>query len=200
MHYNFVEIGTADFDTCAHSCSENAVGLSIEPVPLYFNRLPSRQNISKSMCAISDTRGVGKMYYVYDIDINMYGLKMLKLNLDKMYKGKVDFFYLTRNCYELQDRFQILTKQFNIKFPILSGTIISKIKFPLIMLDKFFHCILNIEDKDCEYYKICYDQKSEACSGAIIHCSIHSELYVFNNISPKAILASNILDFVTSRV
>ena len=51
---------------------------------------------------------------------------------------------------------------------------------------------------DCEYYKICYDQKSEACSGAIIHCSIHSELYVLSNISPKAILASNILDFVTS--
>jgi hypothetical protein len=95
-----------------------------------------------------------KCVFITDIDINMYVLKMLKLNLDKMNKGKVDFFYLTRNCYELQDRFQILTKQFNIKFPILAGTIISKIKFPLIMLDKFFHCILNIEDKDCEYYKM----------------------------------------------
>ena len=100
-----------------------------------------------------------KCVSITDIDINMYILKMVKLNLDKMNKGKVDFFYLTRNCYELQERFQILTKYFNINFAILAGTIISKLKFPLIMLDKFFHCILNIEDADCEYYKTFHNRQ-----------------------------------------
>jgi hypothetical protein len=89
-----------------------------------------------------------------DIDITKYVLEMLKLNLNKMEKAKVDFFYLTMNCYELQDRFQILTKTFNIKFPMLAGTIISKIKFPFNFIDDFFYCILNMNDPKCEYYKI----------------------------------------------
>lgn len=95
-----------------------------------------------------------KCVIISDVDINRYVLEMLKNNLHKMEKAKVDFFYLTMNCYELQERFQILTKIFNIKFPILAGTIISKIKFPLSFVDKFFHCVLNMNDKDCEYYKI----------------------------------------------
>ena len=95
-----------------------------------------------------------KCVFISDIDITMYVLKMLQLNYEKMQKGKVDFFYVSRNCYELQERFQILTKTFNIKFPILAGTIISNIKFPLKLLDDFFKCVLNIEDDKCKYYKI----------------------------------------------
>ena len=95
-----------------------------------------------------------KCVIIADIDVTNYVLQMLKLNYNKMIKAKVDFFYLTRNCYELQDRFQILTKIFNIKFPILAGTILSKIKFPLNLIDDFFYCVVNNTDNKCDYYKI----------------------------------------------
>ena len=39
-----------------------------------------------------------KCVFISDIDITIYVLKMLKLNYEKMQKGKVDFFYVSRNC------------------------------------------------------------------------------------------------------
>ncbi len=94
-----------------------------------------------------------KNIMVFDIDIEQYEIEDNVTNYNKMLKANVDFFYRTRNCYDLQDRFQILTKYFNIKFPIMAGTIMSKIKFPIKIFDNFFECLLNKNDKDCEYYK-----------------------------------------------
>lgn len=93
------------------------------------------------------------MIIVLDIDLKIYELEVTKKNLSNFERSKLDFFYRTRLEYDLQPRFQILTKYFNIKFPILAGTIINKIKFPIKILDDFFNCILNKDLPDCEYYK-----------------------------------------------
>jgi hypothetical protein len=90
---------------------------------------------------------------VLDIDLKNYELEATKKNLYNFKKSQVEFFYRTRLEYDLQPRFQILTKYFNIKFPIMAGTIINKLKFPLIILDDFFKCILNKNLSECEYYK-----------------------------------------------
>jgi hypothetical protein len=90
---------------------------------------------------------------VSDIDLKNYELETIKKNLYNLKKSQLDFFYRTRLNYELAPRFQILTKYFNVKFPIMAGTIINKIKFPLIILDDFFKCILNKNLQECEYYK-----------------------------------------------
>jgi len=90
---------------------------------------------------------------VLDIDLKNYELEVTIKNLYNLNKSQVNFFYRTRLEYDLQPRFQLLTKYFNIKFPILAGTIISKIKFPIDILDNFFKCILNKNLAECEYYK-----------------------------------------------
>lgn len=90
---------------------------------------------------------------VVDIDMQQYEIDNLLKDNNKWLKSGVDFYYRTRNCYDLQDRFQILTKYFNIKFPIMAGTIMSKIKFPIDILDNFFECLLDKNKSECEYYK-----------------------------------------------
>ena len=101
---------------------------------------------------VEDNKNIN-IVIVLDIDIKNYELEVTKKNLEKFEKSKTDFFYSTRLEYDLQPRFQILAKYFNIKFPIMAGTIIGKIKFPLDILDEFFKCLLNKNLNECEYYK-----------------------------------------------
>ena len=37
-HYDFIEIGTSDFDTLIETSNDNTVGISIEPIKYYINR------------------------------------------------------------------------------------------------------------------------------------------------------------------
>jgi FkbM family methyltransferase len=57
---DFIEIGTSDFRTLAHS---QLVGICIEPVLVYLDRLPNRKGLTKINPAISDTNGTGLVYY-----------------------------------------------------------------------------------------------------------------------------------------
>lgn len=53
MHYNFIEIGTSNFNTCCQQSDDHAVGISIEPISYYLNQLPDRPFIKKINCAVS---------------------------------------------------------------------------------------------------------------------------------------------------
>jgi hypothetical protein len=46
-HYDFIEIGTSDFDTLIETSDDKTVGLSIEPIKYYLDRLPERKNVKK---------------------------------------------------------------------------------------------------------------------------------------------------------
>lgn len=50
--FDFVEIGTSDFDTLAETMPDS-FGISIEPLPVYLDKLPNRSNLIKVNCAIS---------------------------------------------------------------------------------------------------------------------------------------------------
>ena len=91
---------------------------------------------------------------IMDVDIYPGELKDTYDRYQKMIKMNVDFFFMTRNCYELQDRFQILRKHFNVKFSMLAGRIISRLKFPINLFEEFLYCVINSDDTKCEYYKI----------------------------------------------
>ena len=91
---------------------------------------------------------------IMDVDIYPGELKDTYNRYEKMIKKNVDFFFMTKNCYELQDRFQILRKHFDIKFSMLAGRIISRLKFPINLFENFLYCVINSDDKQCEYYKI----------------------------------------------
>jgi len=52
-HYNFVEIGTSNFDTLIQKASNTTVGLSVEPMTHYLEQLPNKENVKKINVAVS---------------------------------------------------------------------------------------------------------------------------------------------------
>ena len=66
MRYNFVEIGTSNFDTLIEQASDETIGISIEPVKYYLNQLPDKPNVKKLNYAISaeEELEIARVYYV----------------------------------------------------------------------------------------------------------------------------------------
>eukprot|EP00439_Symbiodinium_sp_Y106_P032598 s4558_g3.t3 len=67
-HLNYLEIGTADFDTLLsrHVWREDVQGISVEPLRIYFERLPSHGGANKLLLnvAVSDYDGFDTLYFV----------------------------------------------------------------------------------------------------------------------------------------
>jgi len=73
MKYDFIEIGTSDFETLLQT-TKGQIGLSIEPLKLYLDRLPKNSHVIKVNCAISDRNGITDVFWVDPNDIEFYGL------------------------------------------------------------------------------------------------------------------------------
>jgi len=73
MKYDFIEIGTSDFDTLLQT-TEGQIGLSIEPLKFYLDRLPNNSHVIKVNCAISDRNAMTNVFWVDPIDIEVYEL------------------------------------------------------------------------------------------------------------------------------
>ena len=82
MHYDFIEIGTADFHTEIEKANPNTRGLSVEPVLYYLNKLPPKPLVHKVLAAISDQDGWADCYYLPEsmIDKHFPGQWELKGN------------------------------------------------------------------------------------------------------------------------
>jgi len=52
MKYDFVEIGTSDFNSLIETADENTVGISVEPIKQYLDNLPSKKNVLKLNLAV----------------------------------------------------------------------------------------------------------------------------------------------------
>lgn len=66
MKYDFIEIGTSNFDTLIQAADDSTMGISIEPIKHYLDSLPSRANVKKLNIAVSRTDCAGQLdvYYV----------------------------------------------------------------------------------------------------------------------------------------
>jgi FkbM family methyltransferase len=73
MKYDFIEIGTSDFDTLLQT-TEGQIGLSIEPIKFYLNKLPNNNHVIKVNCAISNKNGITNVFWVKPEDIDAYEL------------------------------------------------------------------------------------------------------------------------------
>ncbi len=60
----FVEIGVADFDTCEGLIENGWQGIMVEPVPIYFDKLPRHPGIIYENIAIDSKSGSKDIYYV----------------------------------------------------------------------------------------------------------------------------------------
>jgi len=74
---DFLEIGTSDFNTCIQTCSDDAFGISVEPLKYYLDRLPNKRNVIKVNAAISkdDETGSIDVYYIPSDVINANNLQ-----------------------------------------------------------------------------------------------------------------------------
>jgi hypothetical protein len=76
MKYDFIEIGTSNFDTLIEEADDNTVGLSIEPIGYYLDQLPNRACVKKLDIAVARNNKFGFMdvYYVPERVIRARGL------------------------------------------------------------------------------------------------------------------------------
>lgn len=72
MRLDYIEVGTSDFDTLVET--NNGVGISVEPLSLYLNKLPNKENNIKVHAAISDEDGYCMVFYIHPDDILTYNL------------------------------------------------------------------------------------------------------------------------------
>ncbi|MGY2051145.1 FkbM family methyltransferase [Methylobacterium sp. JK268] len=72
--FDFIEIGTSDFDTIAQSSGHHSRGLSIDPVSIYLEKLPQGADCVKLNAAISDYDGELYVYYIEPEAIAAHGL------------------------------------------------------------------------------------------------------------------------------
>jgi hypothetical protein len=69
--YDFIEIGTSDFDTEIEK-QDNKVGISIEPIKYYLDRIPNKMNCVKLNLGISNYNGECIVNYLSEETIQKY--------------------------------------------------------------------------------------------------------------------------------
>jgi FkbM family methyltransferase len=70
MHFDNIEIGTSDFRTLCESAEGN--GISVEPVPYYFQRLRKRDDWNYLRVAVSNRSGTATVYHCDPDKLDLY--------------------------------------------------------------------------------------------------------------------------------
>lgn len=136
-NFDFIEIGTSDFDTVVELASDNSVGLVIEPLKYYLDRLPNRPYVKKLQLAVAfdDIERTSTIYYVHPDDIARY-------NLPTWLKGcnKIDGYHLQHSKLNI---FELVRKDTVLQLPI--GKILDEYSVQGIKLLK-----IDTEGYDCK--------------------------------------------------
>lgn len=74
MKYDFIEIGSSNYDTCLEDATEEQKGLTVEPMIEYLDKLPNKPNVTKVNVAIGETEGELDIYYFSSETIQKYNL------------------------------------------------------------------------------------------------------------------------------
>lgn len=73
-YFDFIEVGSADFETLIEKATDETRGITIEPLGDYFDKLPDRKNVIKVQAAISDKDATDLIYYVDGAKIKEHSL------------------------------------------------------------------------------------------------------------------------------
>jgi hypothetical protein len=155
-HYNFIEIGTSDFDTLIQTCGEEEYGISIDAVKYYIDRLPEKKNVRKINAGISDKDGFIDVYYMHPNDIE-----------------KHDISFWVRGCNSIGKPHPIVVEGLsNLKLPL------SLIKVDKVVLKTIQTLFLENDVKSIDYLKI--DTEGHDCiimNSYIDYCMKHPEAF-----------------------
>jgi len=80
IDYDFIEIGTSNFDTLIDNADDDTIGISIDAVKYYIDCLPDKPKCKKLNIGISDVNTELDVYYIPEDIIN-------KNNLPSWFKG-----------------------------------------------------------------------------------------------------------------
>ena len=72
MRLDFIEIGTADWDTLLQQLGDTKFGFSIEPIKKYLDNLPDKPNVKKLNYAMTDDSSLDEID-VYYVDESLIG-------------------------------------------------------------------------------------------------------------------------------
>ena len=75
IDYDFIEIGTSNFDTLIQSADDNIKGISVDAVKYYIDNLPDKLNCKKINVAISNINSTLDVYYIPEIIIEQNNLQ-----------------------------------------------------------------------------------------------------------------------------
>ena len=74
--YDYVEIGTCDFEIGSGTFENNKKYLLVEPLKNYLDNIPDNRNITKVNAAISNVKTDLKIYFIREDDITKYNLPL----------------------------------------------------------------------------------------------------------------------------
>lgn len=74
IDYDFIEIGTSNFETLIQTCKDTDVGISVEPIKYYLDMLPNKPNVKKINKAISNRSGSIQIFYLPEHLIPILGV------------------------------------------------------------------------------------------------------------------------------
>jgi hypothetical protein len=84
VFFDFIEIGTSNFSTEIERASDDIRGLSVEPIRKYLDDLPNKKNCIKFNAAISNYRGLAKIYYISEENIETYHLNKVFIGCNSL--------------------------------------------------------------------------------------------------------------------
>jgi len=148
-HYDFIEIGTSDFDTIIESTDDNKVGLTIEPLKFYLDRLPNKQNVKKLQIAVSDADGEIEIYYIPEENIQKYSLPWWVRGSNSV--GKPHPFTVKEIGKELYDSIVQIDRVPTVSWnSLVEKENIGSISYLKVDTEGFDHVIMNDYLKMCE--------------------------------------------------
>jgi len=173
IDYDFIEIGTSDFDTLIENVSGYTRGLSIEPIKYYIDRLPNKPGVNKINAAISSNDGFMQIYYIDD-------KKIIENKLPWWVRGsnsinKPHPFVIKEIGKELYDKLVTIDNIPTIKWStLISDYNIKSIDYLKIDTEGHDHIILN------GYLDECFKNKNLLANKILFEC--HSEVSDKNEI------------------
>lgn len=127
INYDFIEIGTSCFGTLIEKANDNTVGISIDPIATYLDKLPNKKNVKKICCAVVAEHEPKDLdfFYITEQDIEKHNLGKFMLGCNKL--GKPHAFHL--EYYYAPKKWDRARKK--QKLPnLLSQGLVKKIKVP----------------------------------------------------------------------
>jgi hypothetical protein len=73
-NYDFIEIGTSNFDTLIEDATDTTKGISVDAVKYYIDKLPNRLNVKKLNMAISNKNTTLNVFYIPENIIKLHNL------------------------------------------------------------------------------------------------------------------------------